>query len=76
LDGYRTELEQAQLLNVTVRTLRGWRKKREGPPWTKKGKAYLYHDPWTREWLEAGKQNPVRASRRRTQRAGEHVSVA
>jgi hypothetical protein len=74
LDGYRTELEQAQLLNVTVRTLRGWRKKREGPAWTKKGKQYLYHDDWTADWLQQNKVQPVRSRRR--QRTADHASAA
>jgi hypothetical protein len=73
--GYRSELEQAKLLDVTTRTLRGWRKKREGPAWTKKGKQYLYHDDWTADWLQQNKVQPVR-SRRRRQRTADHASAA
>jgi hypothetical protein len=76
LAGYRAEPQQAELLNVTVRTLRGWRKKREGPAWTRKGKQYLYHDDWTAEWLRAGKQQLVRERRRSKQRALESEAAA
>jgi hypothetical protein len=65
LAGYLTENEQAALLKKTVRTLRGWRKRREGPPWTKNGKQFLYNIEWTREWLAANRQDPVRPHRRR-----------
>jgi hypothetical protein len=74
LAGYRTEEEQASLLDLTVRTLRGWRKKRTGPPWTRKGKQYLYNDEWTAEWLRSGKQQPVRERRRARQRAYDHAA--
>jgi len=65
LAGYRTEIQQAEALDVTVRTLRRWRKMRMGPPFTYKGKVPLYHDEWTTDWLRAGKRQMPRARSRR-----------
>jgi hypothetical protein len=70
LDNYLTEDELIKLLKkktrkgITKRTLRKWRQRRVGPPWTRAGKSILYHDDGCCEWLSAGLQYPVRARKR------------
>jgi hypothetical protein len=48
------------------RTLRIWRQRREGPPWTKIGRTVLYPDDGFIAWLKAQTQQPVRARRQHT----------
>jgi len=61
LPGYLSEQEQAERLNRTVRTLRAWRRRREGPPWVKMGGSVLYPD--NLDWLKAQIHQPVRSRR-------------
>jgi DNA-binding transcriptional MerR regulator len=61
LPGYISEQEQAERLNLTIRTLRKYRQTRVGPPWVKIGKRVLYPD--SLEWLADQIQQPVRSRR-------------
>jgi len=61
LPGYISEQEQAQRLNLTVRTLRKYRRQRIGPPWIKFGGRVIY--PEDLDWLKDQIQMPVRSRR-------------
>jgi hypothetical protein len=63
------EKQVAREIGVTVRTLRTWRVRRCGPPWTKVGREVFYRRVAFCEWLKAQEQQPVRSSRRRTEAA-------
>lgn len=75
LADYLSEDQQACELRKTVRTLRRWRKKREGPPFTKNGKDVLYRRDWTAQWLAGGKQVQARERRRSRRRTDDHAST-
>jgi hypothetical protein len=61
--GYSSEAQQAAKLGKTIRTLRLWRQKRTGPPWTLCGNTVLYRDESTDVWLKSQEQQPVRSQR-------------
>ncbi len=63
-DEYATEAELAQQIGRSIRTLRLWRQKRIGPPWTEMGRRVLYHHAAIPLWLKSLEHNPVRARRR------------
>jgi hypothetical protein len=53
-DHYRTDVEEARLLNVTTHTLWVWRRDGKGPPWLRiGGKAVYYRKESTAAWLAA-----------------------
>lgn len=47
------EGEVAELLNVSVHTLRGWRQKKLGPPYAKVGGLVRYRRAEVEKWLDA-----------------------
>lgn len=63
LAGYLSEAELAEQLHKSVRTLRVWRQRREGPPWIKLGGDVMYAEDSTRAWLKSLEQQPVRSRR-------------
>lgn len=63
LQDYQTEQETARDLGVSVRTLRLWRQRREGPAWVKVGKRVVYAKRSILGWLESSEQQPVRRRR-------------
>jgi len=62
LAGYSSEAETAEELNVAVRTLRKWRQRRIGPPWTPVGRQILYHNESRAAWLRSQEVQPERAA--------------
>jgi hypothetical protein len=63
--GYSSEIDTAKKLDRAVRTLRLWRQRREGPPWTKFGKLIWYRDQAIEEWLRSLEQGPAARGRSR-----------
>jgi Helix-turn-helix domain len=64
LAAFLSEDDLAAEIGVTVRTLRRWRKKREGPDITEIGRRRMYAIAAVRRWLASREQPMVRASRR------------
>jgi hypothetical protein len=58
--GYITEEEMARRCGRTVRTLRMWRRRRQGPAWTKMGKTVAYAEDSGQRYLKSQEQQPVR----------------
>jgi hypothetical protein len=52
LEGFSTEPEVADQLNKSVRTLRAWRKRGNGPTWTQAGATILYRNDAISTWLK------------------------
>jgi len=63
LQDYLTEESLAGEIDVTVRTLRRWRKERKGPPITHVGRQVRYSIDGVRRWLAANEQQMPRARR-------------
>jgi hypothetical protein len=61
-DGLLAELEETGVKR-TKRTLRIWRQRGEGPPYTKIGKTVLYPEDGFLSWLKAHTREPVRSRR-------------
>jgi hypothetical protein len=53
---YRTDVEQAHLLNVTTHTLWRWRGDGYGPPWLRIGSKIYYRKESTVAWIAAQEQ--------------------
>jgi hypothetical protein len=51
LDGYVDEEELAQEFEVTVQTLRRWRRRKIGPPWVRGPGGVIYPVAEGRQWL-------------------------
>ena len=51
--GFRSEQEQAEIMNVTIPTLRSMATRRTGPPRTKRGRQILYRKQAYEKWLLA-----------------------
>jgi hypothetical protein len=51
LDGYVDEEELAQEFEVTVQTLRRWRRRKIGPPWVRGPGGVIYPIAEGRQWL-------------------------
>ena len=65
LDGeWMSEAEAAAEVGKTVRTLRQWRKRREGPPYAHFGRTVRYHRTTLIEFFKANQVMPTRRSRR------------
>jgi hypothetical protein len=64
LDEWMSEAEAAAEVHKTVRTLREWRKRREGPPYAYFGRTVRYHRPTFIEFFRTNQIVPVRRSRR------------
>ena len=64
LADWMTEEEAAAAVDKTVRTLRDWRKRREGPPYARFGRTIRYHQASFIRHFEASQIMPARKSRR------------
>jgi hypothetical protein len=68
LSNYHTEselLHELEKIGIrNVRTLRGWRARRIGPPWAKFGRIIVYPADKFEEWLRSQVQEPARSRRR------------
>ena len=63
-DEWMTEAQTAAEVHKTVRTLRQWRKRRIGPPYTFFGRTVRYHRPTLAEHFKANQIMPLRKARR------------
>jgi hypothetical protein len=63
-DEWMSEAEAAAEVHKTVRTLRQWRKKRQGPPYAFFGRTVRYHRASFIRHFEASQIMPARKSRR------------
>jgi helix-turn-helix protein len=63
LEDWLTEAEAAAAVNKTVRTLRQWRKRREGPPYAYFGRTIRYHRPAFIDFFKASQIQPARTRR-------------
>jgi Helix-turn-helix domain len=59
-DEWMSEEETAAEIHKTVRTLRQWRKKRQGPPYAFFGRTVRYHRTTLREYYKANQIQPRR----------------
>ena len=64
LSDWISEEEAAAAVDKTVRTLRDWRKRREGPPYARFGRTIRYHQASFIRHFEASQIMPARKSRR------------
>jgi muconolactone delta-isomerase len=60
LAGHFTEAETAKQLKRTTRTLQIWRRRGEGPAYTKLGRSVFYSAGALQAWLKANERQPVR----------------
>jgi hypothetical protein len=65
LAGHWDEPELARQVKRSERTVKRWRKKREGPPYTFVGKTPYYNIESIRAWLRSREVRPVRERGRR-----------
>jgi hypothetical protein len=65
LDDWLDEVETAAAIGVSVRTLRQWRRKGEGPPYARFGRAIKYHKPALAEHFKSIQVLPVRTRKQR-----------
>jgi hypothetical protein len=63
LDDWLSEKEAAAEVRKTVRTLRAWRKRREGPPYAYFGRTIRYHRPAFINFFKARQIQPARTRR-------------
>jgi hypothetical protein len=63
LDDWMSEKETATEVRKTVRTLRDWRKRGEGPPYAHFGRTVRYHRPTLVEFFKSNQIMPVRTRR-------------
>jgi hypothetical protein len=59
-----SEQETAAEIRKTVRTLRQWRKKRQGPPYAFFGRTVRYHRPTLLDFYQKAQIEPLRKVRR------------
>jgi hypothetical protein len=59
LDDYLSDVELAQELDVSPRTIARWRAMREGPPLTRVGRRIMYRRSSVRLWLEGRERDLV-----------------
>jgi hypothetical protein len=64
LKNYHSEESLAREIGVTIRTLRRWRKERQGPPITHVGRKVVYSLEGLRRWLAANEQQMPCGARR------------
>ncbi len=57
--GYLTEDETALVLGVTKPTLRSWRARKRGPPWSRVGRKIVYGEDGLRQFIAAQTVTPV-----------------
>jgi hypothetical protein len=75
LAGYTSERDMAGQFLKSLRTLRAWRNKGEGPPWLKIGKCVYYPDDGIRLWLKLLEHDPVRSMQRQRGRRSRSGAV-
>ena len=63
-DEWMSEAEAAAEVKKTIRTLRDWRKRRVGPPYSYFGRTVRYHRPTFAKHFKASQIKPVRGLRR------------
>ena len=51
-------IDAASILSVSYKTLEHWRRKKVGPPFTKRGKYLRYEINALREWMREGTVRP------------------
>jgi hypothetical protein len=73
LRDYHTEESLAREIGVTIRTLRRWRKERQGPPITHVGRKVVYSHEGLRRWLAANEREMPRAKRPRADATAERA---
>jgi len=59
--GYSPELETAEALNVSPRTLRKWRRQGVGPPYVAIARRFYYSDEKRDAWVKSREVIPVRS---------------
>jgi hypothetical protein len=64
LDKWKTEQATATAINKSVRTLRKWRQRGIGPPYTYFGKTIKYHEDRLADYYNQGEITPVRNKQR------------
>jgi hypothetical protein len=73
LKDYLTEEALAREIGITIRTLRRWRKERQGPPITHVGRKVVYSIEGLRRWLAANEREMPRAKRARADAIAERA---
>ena len=58
--GYLTEDQTALTLGVTKPTLRSWRARKRGPPWSHIGRKIVYGEEGLRQFIAAQTVTPAR----------------
>ena len=61
IPGYSAELETAEALNVSPRTLRKWRRQGVGPPYVAIARRFYYSDEKRDAWVKSREVVPVRS---------------
>ena len=61
IPGYSPELETAEALNVSPRTLRKWRRQGVGPPYVAIARRFYYSDEKRDAWVKSREVIPVRS---------------
>jgi len=67
-DEFMDERQFAALMGKTLRTIRLWEQKREGPPRIKIGKTVRYRKGAIEQWLRSRESRPCRVPRARRAR--------
>jgi excisionase family DNA binding protein len=62
LDALLTEVQAAELLNLSTRTLQAWRIRGVGPPFVQAGRAVRYRRRDLVKWIEANTVSTMRAA--------------
>lgn len=58
MNGLVSEIEAANILNLSVQTLRNWRNQRKGPPYVKIGRAVRYQMDDVSAYIDRHKVEP------------------
>jgi excisionase family DNA binding protein len=71
-----TEVEAADALRLSTRTLQAWRIKKVGPPFLRAGRAVRYRESDLTDWIEASIISTSGAARsRRPEHGGKATSM-
>lgn len=57
-----TSAELSSLLNIPLRTIEGWRRRRTGPPWVRAGRAVRYDVVEVADWLKRNRPSQGESS--------------
>jgi hypothetical protein len=71
LPGYRSEVEQAARLGITVRTLRRWRRRGKAPPHLQIGRTVVHSEEGEADWLARQERVQNRSTERSPSRRRE-----